>query len=100
MHGFTRDYLESHIELLAEEVHNAWMSEKLAQGFHAPNNCQNFDPDDVAHLYCDKFERHCEKCHTDLYPYEELPENIKECDRVTVRDVINAMKRLEDEKFA
>jgi hypothetical protein len=32
-------YLESKLELLSEQVHNALMEEKLAQGFHAPNEC-------------------------------------------------------------
>lgn len=87
--------LENYIEQLAEEVHNAWMKEKLEHGFHAPKDCKNYDPNDVQHYYWDEFEKHCEECHTDLYPFPELPENIKEYDRVTVRAVLNAIKKLE-----
>jgi len=83
------------IELISEEVHNAWMKEKIEQGFHAPNMCPKlvgygveFDETVV------KFKSHCMKCHTDLYPYPELPENIKEYDRVTVRAVLSAMEKL------
>ena len=86
--------IENNIEFLSEQVHNAWMEEKLKQGFHAPDDCSNFDQGDVAHYYREKFERHCDKCHTDLYPYSELPENIKEYDRVTVRSVLDAIKKL------
>jgi hypothetical protein len=30
---------EELIEKLSEKVHNSWMEEKKAQGFHAPRNC-------------------------------------------------------------
>ena len=79
--------IENNIEFLSEQVHNAWMEEKIKQGFHAPNDCPNKQA-------LGKFERHCDKCHTDLYPYSELPENIKDYDRVTVRSVLEAIKKL------
>jgi hypothetical protein len=85
---------EKYIELLSEEVHNAWMEEKLAQGFHAPKQCPNNEfknEDSEGRL---KFYKFCDKCHTDLYPYSELPENIKEYDRVTVRAVLKAIKKI------
>lgn len=41
-----------------------------------------------------KFQVFCDKCHTDLYPYTELPEHIKEYDRVTVRRVLQALGEL------
>ena len=83
--------LEEHlIEKLSEEVHNAWMKEKIEQGFHAPNDCPALQDGDTYQ----KFKRYCEKCHTDLYPYPELPENIKEYDRVTVRAVLDALTKL------
>ena len=76
------------VELLASRVHDAWWEEKKNQGFHAPYECPSVKP---GVLY-NKFEKLCDKCHTDMYPYEELPENIKEYDRVTVRTVLKAIK--------
>lgn len=67
---------EALIEKLSEEVHKSWMEEKTKQGFHAP-------------LFCPT-NRNCSKCHADLIPYSELPENIKDYDRVTVRTVLRA----------
>jgi len=73
------------IEKLSEKVHDAWMKEKAAQGFHAPNDCPNMGKLSTAM---------CKKCHTDMYPYEELPENIKDYDRVTVNAVLQALDDL------
>lgn len=92
-------------ELLSEEVHNAWMIEKTSQGFHSPDKCQsknhkgflNTDWKNQERLTdnCNvKFYKWCDKCHTDLYPYNELPENIKEYDRVAVRTVLEAMGKI------
>jgi hypothetical protein len=86
--------LNSKIEELSEEVHNAWMKEKLSQGFHAPFNCPRFPL--IPHDEDEKFVKKCEKCHTDLYPYSELPENIKEYDRVTVRAVLHAIEKVSE----
>lgn len=88
------------IEKLSEEVHNAWWEEKKRQGFHAPLECKS----DNRKSYIDspqtgkdrfddagfnaKFYKWCDRCHADMYPYEELPENIKEYDRVTVRTIV------------
>lgn len=79
------------IEFLSEQVHNAWMEEKHNQGFHAPKDCQYHDD-----LWEGKFDKSCDKCHIDLYPYYELPENIKEYDRVTVRAVLAAIRKMEE----
>jgi hypothetical protein len=97
--------LEQNIEFLSEQVHNAWWEEKKRQGFHAPNDCQSKN-----HLsFCgtewqtkERFEdnhnpklyKWCDHCHTDMYFYDELPENIKDYDRVTVKTVIEAIKKL------
>lgn len=74
------------------------MEEKLKQGFHAPTKCLTFDiPDEVFYSQPRfKFEKHCDYCHTDLYPYNELPENIKDYDRGMVKAVIEAIKGIED----
>ena len=74
--------LESKIEAIAEEVHNAWWREKESQGFHPPIKC------DSGALSL------CEKCHPDMIPYNSLPEHVKEYDRVTVRAVLDAIKNI------
>lgn len=85
--------LSQYIEQLSEKVHNAWWDEKKSQGFHAPMEC----PDWPTILKSrDKFKANCKYCHTDMYPYNELPENIKDYDRVTVRTVLNAIKELKE----
>jgi len=95
------------IELLSEEVHNAWMREKIDQGYHSPNECSsknhkvflNADwknQERLAGINNVKFYKWCDKCHTDLYPYMELPENIKEYDRVTVKAVLAAIEKCKD----
>jgi len=76
------------IEQLASKVHDAWWNEKKHQGFHSPSDCPN------KRAPFPKFQKQCEKCHTDMYPYEELPDNIKEYDRVMVRSVILALSEL------
>lgn len=88
-------FMNDIVELLSEEVHNAWWDEKKKQGFHASLDCIhtfNIRPEEV-----DKFKQYCDKCHTDMYPYEELPEHIKEYDRVRVRTVLRALSKLSDE---
>lgn len=84
------DELEQKIEFLSEQVHNAWWEEKKRQGFHAPIDCQYHDD-----FWEGKFEKSCDHCHTDMYPYYELPEHIKEYDRVTVRTVLAAIRKME-----
>lgn len=99
--------LEQNIEFLSEQVHNAWMEEKRKQGFHAPNECESINhksfqsadwqsKERLEDLHNPKFYKWCDKCHTDLYPYAEFPENIKEYDRVTVRTVLAAISKMEE----
>jgi len=83
------DSLENHIESLSREVHNAWWEEKKMQGFHPPLLCKKYK-------IGGKFTKHCPECHTDMYLYGELPENVKEYDRVTVLAVLKAIRRLEN----
>lgn len=54
------EVLGDEFEKICEAVHNEWWEEKKRQGI-----------DD----------------HPDMLPYQELPENVKEYDRVTVRRV-------------
>lgn len=88
------DFLEKNLEFLSEEVHKAWMDEKTSQGFHSPASCPFYDSSDDKRQDSGKFTKKCGKCHTDLYDYEELPENVKEYDRVAVMAVIKAMEKL------
>ena len=55
---------ECDLETVAEAVHNAWWEEKKKQGITD---------------------------HTDMLPYKELSEEVKEYDRVTARVTIGAM---------
>lgn len=87
------------IEKLSAAVHDAWWKEKKIQGFHSPIDCESQSAKDChehdiksvgLHPFL-KFHKYCDKCHTDMYPYEELPENVKEYDRVTVRSALTAI---------
>ena len=77
------------VEKLAEGVHDAWARQKRANGFHAPNECPyktrhpEFEPNAKGCF--------CSKCHPDLIPYEDLTEEVKEYDRVTVRQVLDGL---------
>lgn len=93
------DSLYDNIEFLSEQVHNAWWEEKKRQGFHAPMDCikrPGYDPQDIGRMILIKLSRYCDKCHTDMYPYTELSEDVKEYDRVTVRSVLDAIKKMEN----
>lgn len=75
--------LEAKKEFLAKRVHDAWMKEKASQGFHDPTTCT-----------MKSVHAGCEKCHADMIPYEDLAENIKDYDRVTVTTVIDAIEEI------
>lgn len=75
----------SAVEFLSERVHDAWMAEKRRQGFadhpmaeEKPNVCMVCDGPPSRH-------------HTDMLPYADLSEPIKEYDRATVRTVLAAL---------
>lgn len=65
------------VEKLSEKVHNAWMKKKEAQGFS----------------YGKEYDKEKKK-HPDMLPYNELKEEVKEYDRVTVKAVLQAQKEL------
>jgi len=75
------------IEQLSSDVHDGWWDEKRKQGFHAPLDCPEI------HAPYNKWNTNCDKCHRDMYPYNELPENVKEYDRVTVRKVLLSLSK-------
>lgn len=82
------------VEILSARVHDAWWNEKIKQGFHAPIDCDHAIPNPAVGKDEEKekaFTKHCEWCHTDMYPYKDLPENVKEYDRVTVKAVLKAL---------
>lgn len=79
-------------EQLAERVHAAWAAEKQRQGFadHPFQGEQEGWPCGVMARgrQCDKEDY---KHHTDMLPYADLAENVKEYDRSTVRAVLDAI---------
>jgi len=87
-------------EQIAAEVHNAWWDEKKRQGFHPPVDCMSQSAKDahtqdiksLGYNAFMKFYKYCDKCHPDMCPYKDLPEEIKDYDRVTVQVVIDAIK--------
>jgi len=91
MSNMNIDLLRSKLEFLAEQVHNSWWEEKKKQGFHAPNECMFYSKLNGTE---EKFTKHCDKCHADMYPYDELADNIQEYDRVTVKTVLDAIEKL------
>lgn len=60
------------VELVAAQVHEAWMASKRAQGVHS---------------------RKSEEGEEMMVPYEQLSERCKELDRATVRTVFAAIRR-------
>lgn len=96
------EQLKKHSEAIAAKVHDAWWDEKKNQGFHAPVNCTSAnaqaawkqDEKSLGHNAFPKFYKFCDKCHADMYPYEDLPENVKDYDRVTAATVLNAISEM------
>ena len=76
------------IEELAAKVHNAWWDEKAEGGFHSPADCPHRNG------RSNMFSKHCDNCHPAMYPYGQLPETVKDYDRVTVRTVLRALGEL------
>ena len=83
---------QDQIEQIASKVHDAWWDEKAKQGFHSPMNCN--EAAETRHPRV----KTCDKCHCDMYPYGDLPDNVKEYDRVMVRTVLAAMEELEQDR--
>ena len=93
------------IEMIAEGVHDAWWEEKEKQGFHSPKECKSKNKESYINSsqqgkdrFLDtglnpKLYRWCNKCHTDMYPYDELSEGIKEYDRVTAKAVLITLEK-------
>jgi hypothetical protein len=80
------------VETLSDYVHQGWMAEKQRQGFadHPWDDANARERDADGNL-----GYHCALCgkakgmhHTDMLPYDQLEEHIKEYDRVTVRAVL------------
>lgn len=75
------------LEQMAEKVHNSWWEEKKNQEFHHPQDCLD------THKTKDDFVM-CSRCHSDMKPYQELREEIKELDRVMVRQFEEHLEEL------
>jgi hypothetical protein len=94
------------IEEVSKLVHDAWWKEKKRQGFHAPMDCESdahkkyeslSSSEKIAEFgeaFDEKRHKWCNKCHPNMYPYEELTEDEKELDRATVRSVYDAISSL------
>lgn len=89
------------VEQLSDKVHQAWAAEKQRQGF-ADHPYQGEWIGNSGRAWCGfVFDEHggkrtCEEPqrlhHTDMLPYADLAENIKEYDRATVRTVLGALR--------
>lgn len=87
------------IEMLSEKVHAGWAEEKQRQGFADHVFSAVYDNDlnrvcfqpsphgDSAYCYLPE-----EDHHTDMLPYADLAEHIKDYDRATVRAVLSALE--------
>jgi hypothetical protein len=94
--------LRGYSEWIAEKVHDSCLEEKKNQGFHAPVDCRNQSAKDICALalLVDlledfeflKFNKYCDKCRIDMYPYSDLPEHIKDYDRAAVNAVLSIIE--------
>ena len=76
------------VEFLAEGSHRGWMKEKRRQGFtDHPFNTVGAINGPEGHI-CGTCVWPARRHHADMLPYAELPDHIKEYDRVTVRGVL------------
>lgn len=93
------------IELVASKVHDAWWKAKEENGFHAPRDCESENRRGYTQTarqnqerfddhFNEKFYKWCDKCHPDMYPYNDLSETVKDYDRTTVKAVYQAIKEL------
>lgn len=102
------------LEKMAAMVHSGWLEEKKRQGFHHPDDCDcknrcSFDICRTSETRegggtCPKWNEGinklkrkfgpCNKCHKDMKPYAELDENVKELDRVMVRQFEKNLEEL------
>ena len=98
----TLNELKQYKEEIAAKVHDSWWEEKKKQGFHAPYDCKSQSAKDAhaqdiqsfGHNEFPKFHKLCDKCHVDMYPYPELPEHIKDYDRVVLKAIIDMPGKL------
>lgn len=76
------------LERMAEKAHCSWWMEKMRQGYHHPDDCKKSKMittlEELNPFSCISSE--CKKCHSDMKPYSELSEDVKELDRVMVEE--------------
>lgn len=63
----------THVEQVAEKVHEAWLQTKLDQGVTSRPSSDGIEQ---------------------MVPYDQLPDHLKELDRATVRAVFKAIDEL------
>ncbi len=73
------------LEALAEKVHNSWWEEKKGQGYHLTRSHKDL-------AYVDHGP--CNLCHPDMKPYSELSQEVKELNRVMVRQFEKHLEEL------
>jgi len=71
-------------EMQGRIMHESWTRTKRAQGFHHQSECYAMD----------RYESNgpCPKCHSDLIPWEQLPEGQKDINRHAFDDVLAWLK--------
>lgn len=79
------------IEEIAADVHRGWMEEKQRQGF--ANHPLEMCPDKPGRDWKASCPWGDAKHHTDMLPYADLDENIKDYDRATARAVFSGLKQ-------
>lgn len=69
-------------------MHESWSRTKRSQGFHHPSECPNGRWVETA-----RGRAPCPKCHTDLIPWDNLPEPQKDINRHAFDDVLAEIRR-------
>lgn len=72
-------------------MHESWSRTKRSQGFHHPSECPNGRWVETA-----RGRAPCPKCHTDLIPWDNLPEPQKDINRHAFDDVLAEIRRRAD----
>ncbi len=84
---------EDVVDQIADKVHQAWMAEKIAQGY--ADHVMRWDCG-LTSINGEPYTATCmipvEKHHPDMLLYQDLSESVKEYDRVTVRAVLYAIR--------
>jgi hypothetical protein len=71
-------------EVAGRIMHDSWAGTKRAQGYHHQSECYAMD----------RYESNgaCPKCHSDLIPWEQLPEGQKDINRHAFDALLKALR--------